>query len=376
MTHGKATGNGEDSKGGAIYCSGCSPTISHNVISENLARYGGAGGFTATIPTPPSSATPLSEIQQATRNSPAAAGFASQTIPTQPSAATPSVGIQRWAITAAAAGLAVLVPIPTSAVTPSTGMGLLPEEGFSARVTPVPASAPTPFAEIQLLPAGDLLLESLRPRISDNSIIGNRVFQHGGGGIFCGGSSPIISGNTICGNSAAPGGGGIYCSNSNPYLFNCILWGNSPQQIFVYSGSPQVTYSDIQGGYAGTGNINAYPASWTPRTATTACSGVHPALTRAIPIRSTTIPTPPAPTWSLVLRPIRARTRPADSIQPAHSDSAIGGSFQYAIQVTNIAASTLPVLGWCNVTLPSGGTYGPVLGPVTISLASGQTLSA
>ncbi|MBM3324144.1 MAG: T9SS type A sorting domain-containing protein, partial [Calditrichaeota bacterium] len=41
---------------------------------------------------------------------------------------------------------------------------------------------------------------------------------------------------------------------------NCILWANIPEQIFLdYGGTVQVTYSDIQGGWPGTGNINADP---------------------------------------------------------------------------------------------------------------------
>jgi hypothetical protein len=55
---------------------------------------------------------------------------------------------------------------------------------------------------------------------------------------------------------------------------------------------------------------------------------------------------------------------------------ASGGNFQYAIQATNIESDTLSALVWCDVTLPTGGPpYGPMLGPVTISLAAGQTLS-
>jgi hypothetical protein len=39
-------------------------------------------------------------------------------------------------------------------------------------------------------------------------------------------------------------------------LVNCILWDNTSPQIY---GGAQATYSDIQGGYAGTGNINLDP---------------------------------------------------------------------------------------------------------------------
>jgi hypothetical protein len=42
-------------------------------------------------------------------------------------------------------------------------------------------------------------------------------------------------------------------------MTNSILWGDSPGEIHNVSATPAVTYSDIQGGYMGTGNINADP---------------------------------------------------------------------------------------------------------------------
>ena len=40
---------------------------------------------------------------------------------------------------------------------------------------------------------------------------------------------------------------------------NGIVWGNTPQQIYVDGGSSDITYSNIQGGWAGVGNININP---------------------------------------------------------------------------------------------------------------------
>ena len=40
---------------------------------------------------------------------------------------------------------------------------------------------------------------------------------------------------------------------------NCIFWGNSPDEIYNYSGTPNISYCDIAGGYSGTGNINTDP---------------------------------------------------------------------------------------------------------------------
>jgi parallel beta-helix repeat protein len=90
--------------------------------------------------------------------------------------------------------------------------------------------------------------------ISDNSA------EDWGGGICCWGSSPTITNCTISGNSAGFGGG-IYCFVSSPTVVNSILWGDSPDEIYLYDedSSIDITYSDIEDGWAGVGNIDADP---------------------------------------------------------------------------------------------------------------------
>jgi hypothetical protein len=90
--------------------------------------------------------------------------------------------------------------------------------------------------------------------IKDNDSLGD------GGGLGCFyGSDPQITNCTIIGNSAFALGDGIYCFDSSPTITNCILWGDTTDEIYVYSGTPVVTYSDVQGGWLGTGNIDADP---------------------------------------------------------------------------------------------------------------------
>jgi predicted outer membrane repeat protein len=81
-----------------------------------------------------------------------------------------------------------------------------------------------------------------------------------GGGLFnTEGSNPSLTNITFTGNTANDGGG-MYNWNSSPILTNAILWGNTPNQIANGGvGTPVVTFSDIQGGYAGAGNINLEP---------------------------------------------------------------------------------------------------------------------
>jgi len=79
------------------------------------------------------------------------------------------------------------------------------------------------------------------------------------GGVSCGvWENALIIGNTIVGNSANECGGIGFWGWDAPLTVNCILWGNIPEQITPSNWS-QVTYSNIQGGWEGEGNINLDP---------------------------------------------------------------------------------------------------------------------
>jgi predicted outer membrane repeat protein len=85
-----------------------------------------------------------------------------------------------------------------------------------------------------------------------------------GGGIYNNLSSPSLVNITFNANSATFRGGGVYNeSSSGPTFANVILWGDSaPNGAEIYNngtGTATVTYSNIQGGYSGTGNVNVNP---------------------------------------------------------------------------------------------------------------------
>jgi len=113
---------------------------------------------------------------------------------------------------------------------------------------------------------GGILCDYSSPAISGNIISGNSAIfgsSRKGGGILCSSNSnPPISNNTISNNSASDYGGGIYCHSSSPTVTNAILWGNTAPngpEIHVAGSNPLVTYCDVQGGWAGQGNINSDP---------------------------------------------------------------------------------------------------------------------
>jgi hypothetical protein len=142
------------------------------------------------------------------------------------------------------------------------------------------------------LGGGGMYVEGGAPVLSNCRFIGNSAFNETegfGGGLltsfdvnatiinclFAGnsanlgggmGSMPFTTSRvvncTIVNNSANgrsfPGfGGGFYSFDSNATtLRNCVVWNNGPDQI---SGTPSVEYSNVQGGFAGAGNVSVNP---------------------------------------------------------------------------------------------------------------------
>ena len=173
-------------------------------------------------------------------------------------------------------------------------------------------------ANFALAQGGGLRVTSGAPTILNSKFISNTVafnvdtLNNGGGGIFAGGGSTVVAqscvfrSNSISGTTT--GGGGVqssgatltlinsvvaqnspnglqvasadgsqivnstfasntaygaafFSSNSNS-VANSVFWGNSTGQLCLgapCTGSATVTYSDVQGGSGGTGNIDADP---------------------------------------------------------------------------------------------------------------------
>lgn len=82
-----------------------------------------------------------------------------------------------------------------------------------------------------------------------------------GGGYYCESSLPKLFNCTITENAAQPGyAGGLHClDGSFPRLKNCILWADRPHEIQIDGPLPPITYSDVQGGFIGRGNIDEDP---------------------------------------------------------------------------------------------------------------------
>lgn len=98
------------------------------------------------------------------------------------------------------------------------------------------------------------------PKIINCLIINNAAnpFEYGGA-IACKDATPKITNCTISHNSAGRGGA-IDLISSTATITNCILWGDLPGEIdHTATGHAVVTYSDVEGGWTGEGNINLNP---------------------------------------------------------------------------------------------------------------------
>jgi len=114
--------------------------------------------------------------------------------------------------------------------------------------------------------AGGMYNSQSNVSLSNVLFIGNRADSRGGAMLIELGGSTLKNVSFI-GNSAAYDGGALHTwgSSATPSLTNCIFWGNTtdtgyhPQIYNENGGNPSLTYSDIQGGYAGTGNVDIDP---------------------------------------------------------------------------------------------------------------------
>jgi len=226
--------NGYAPLGGGIYCDGASPTISNCKIVGNKADFGGGGIACAAAASPAITGCEINE----NRSDFGGGG-----------------------------GIFVHESTPTITACTITGNGADQGGGIHCQKSSPTINRCRIQTNTASLGGGGIFVETRSSPAIINSLVTQNVSGFGGGGIYCRNvSSPTIIHCTISNNStqlwnSVDWGGGILCQGgSSPTMTNSIVWGNTPTQIvLINSSTPIVTYSDIQGGFSGSGNIQSNP---------------------------------------------------------------------------------------------------------------------
>ena len=98
------------------------------------------------------------------------------------------------------------------------------------------------------------------PILTNVTFHANSATDWGGGMYNSNTTNPSLKNVTFSGNSATEGGGMYNEYGSDPNITNSILYGNPGGEIFDFLHESQVvSYSIVQGGYSGTGNLDSDP---------------------------------------------------------------------------------------------------------------------
>ena len=113
------------------------------------------------------------------------------------------------------------------------------------------------------LGGGGVHVYSGSPKFTNCLFYGNVAGE--GGAVLTVSGNPTFINCTIANNKAEIGsGGGVFDQDGTITLQNSIVWGNTsiregPQMFNAPGYTTTISYSDVQGGYPGTSNINADP---------------------------------------------------------------------------------------------------------------------
>ncbi len=258
LEYGKALDPYVDNLGGAIYCFRCSPTISNNTLQENSATQGGAI-YCDTL------SSPVIEGNLITRNRSTSVfwtwGGGICCYWSSPIIRNNTIE-RNTARTSYARGGGISCRESTpiiegNTICGNTADGVTDADGGGIYCISSDPRIVCNFITDNRVAAlgvcgggsggGIACEDSSGPYISDNIISGNSADSAGGGGISCyGNSNPEIVDNAITENRGNWQGGGILCVGSSPVITGNTISGNSGNGICCESSSPTITENIIR----------------------------------------------------------------------------------------------------------------------------------
>lgn len=199
-----------------------------------------------------------------------------------------------------------------------------------------------------------------------------------GAGIYSFSGTQTVNGNTISMNqctmtgSTAKGGGILVWSGSQVNGTNNIISGNSSYVDPEVSGSISMSYSCIPTGLAGTGNITSNPMFVNSSSGNFSLQSNSPCIDTGNPNSPLDPDGTRADMGALYFN--QTTYSFAVALSPYGMPITVpanGGTFDYDIQIDNNENMAAEVTIWTMATLPNGSEYGPIVGPVTVTLPAG-----
>jgi hypothetical protein len=236
--------------------------------------------------------------------------------------------------------------------------------------------------------------------VYNNLITGNNGGS-AGGGIYSRYESSTIHNNTIT-NNQATNGGGVYVltfSMLPPVLSNNIIWNNAgttgPQILLdPQSGSAcEVTYCDVQGGWPGTGNIDAEPLFVTGpeggfylsqiaagQSENSACLDAGNPISTMITGTTRTDGVQDTGVVDIGYHYNLGLVYPEIDLNLQAIGLPIyvpqnGGNFSYIATLTSYEPAPVTFEAWVMLRMPDWTWYGPLLGPVNLTLPANASLT-
>jgi predicted outer membrane repeat protein len=255
ITGGNANGSGSDDRGGGIHNVMGSPTMTNCIFRGNVAVIGGAmynyNWSSAAI----SNCTFSSNFASSS-------GGAIYSVRFSDATATGCLFMDNWA--GQTGGAVNNFRCAPSFVDCSFTTNLAPDGGGVYDFMCGSLFLGCRFWGNRALNGGGVYLDASTSTSTNCTFGGNFAEGYGGAVVAYSSSASALSNCTFVGNFASDGSA-LACdsdgqsSPSGVHLTNCILW-DVDGEIFNNDGSTiSVTFSDVQGGWSGLGNINADP---------------------------------------------------------------------------------------------------------------------
>ena len=247
--------NGSADNGGAIYVDHSAPTLANNTFSGNRAVYWGGA---VMLSRSPATLTSNTFAGNWSGNEGGALHLTASAAAVTDNTFTGNTA-RFWG-----GAIRLIVSSPTLTNNTFAGNSAGVEGGALHAVTSSPTLANCTFnGNTATGVGGAVYLLNASPTLANCTFSGNTATEVGGAVCLIR-ASPTIANCTFARGSASLGSA-IYANAggpttpSLPVIVNSIVWGNSSPSISVFYSTATFSYSNIQGGHAGEGNIAVDP---------------------------------------------------------------------------------------------------------------------